>query len=179
MSDIDLPAYTRPYLRSQCVFGHITPELILSLKKYIGSRKVLEVYAGQGYLTYYLREQGITIQATSLFNSHDATWLRGTKTRVEEKSCLSAVKEYSGLFDILLVVWPTTDEDLAKSVQYLSKDIPIIFIGEITDYDQNFLGGCATDKFFAQVEERHEESCLIEYDRGGIGCDRAAVFYRK
>ena len=137
------------------LFGNLSKEMVDDLAELLAGRKILEVYAGRGHLAAALQEKGLDVKATSLRMGHDGSSKLGHVTDVEELSAMEAVCKYNPWMNALLVSWPTTDGNLAKSLQYLPDDALIIFIGEVTDYTAKpaFLGGCATDDFFEAVEE--------------------------
>ncbi len=178
----DLPDGLCPHARqlqnNERIFGYLSKPLIDDLVAFIDCQNVLEVYAGRGHLAALLAERGVSIKSTSLRQGHDGSYDLGHVCEVIEMDAVSAVVAHRNWADILLVSWPTTDMGLTEAIKYLPTDVFIIFIGEVTDYNQKppFLGGCATDKFFENVQEIKELSELIRYPT--YGCDKIKV-YRK
>lgn len=102
---------------------------------------MLEVYSGRGHLAALLAEQGVEIKATSLLHGHDASEDLGHVFLVEDIDVVSAIRKYGDWAKVILVCWPTTDSELFRSLSFLSNDIPIVFIGEITDYQRKPFSG--------------------------------------
>lgn len=136
------------------VFWENTPDFIAELTDYLKDKKVLEVFAGNGYLASLLSAKGVDITSTSLKAGHDGHDVK-MYYPVVEMSANEAVLTYTG--DVLLMSWPTTTPNAIKAVELWSKlyDKPFIFIGEVTNYERNELGGCATDEFFEKTKAIH------------------------
>lgn len=136
-------------------------ELAAALK----GKKVLEVFAGNGYLAGLLAQRGIDVLATSVLSSMDAHQ-HGIYHPVQDLNAVRAVVELGGARDVLLMCWPTvTDQALmAAEVWTQHAERSIVFIGEFTDYAKNHLGGCATDEFF----ERFNPSQVFPSYRGNM-----------
>lgn len=151
------------------LFGYLSRPLVDDLSTFCRGRNVLEVYAGRGFLTALLAEQGVSIKATSLRSGHDGSEHLGHVADVEELHAVEAVARYADWMDILLVSWPTTDQGMERIAAMLPPNIPIIFLGEVTDYSCSpaFLGGCATDAFFERVEEIPGSAGQIRYPAPG------------
>lgn len=138
------------YWRPNDQFVH---ELAMALQ----GRRVLEIFAGNGYLAGLLSARGVDILATSILSSMDAHE-RGVYHPVEDMDAVEAVKAYGNDRDVLLMCWPTVTNQALYAAQDWG-DKPIIFIGEFTDYEKNHLGGCATDEFFERFSMTHEFTC--------------------
>lgn len=125
--------------------GEFIDELCAALK----GRRVLEVFAGNGYLAGLLAARGIDVVATSLLTSMDAHE-QGIYHPVREMDAVAAVKALHGDRDVLLMCWPTVTEKAVEAALWWQelRGGPIAYIGEFTDYAKNHLGGCATDTFF-------------------------------
>lgn len=147
------------------LYAYLSKPLIDDLAVIFAGKRVLEVYAGRGYLSALLREKGVDIRATSLQQGHDGSQLLGYVHEVEPLDAESAIHHYSGECDFILTAWPTTDGGLARSLRYVNTNTLIVFIGEITDYNVSpaFLGGCATDEFFEGVVEIPEMTKRVRY----------------
>ena len=147
------------------LFGYLSKPLVDDLAKMLNGRKVLEVYAGRGHLSAALKEKGVDIKTTSLQMGHDGSYEMGHVADVEFLRSDEAIHKYNPWMNTLLVCWPTTDGNLARALQYLPDDALIVFIGEVTDYTVSppVLGGCATDEFFAAVEEVSELTKQVRY----------------
>lgn len=117
-------------------------ELVQALQ----GRRVLEIFAGNGYLAGVLASRGIDIQATSILSSMDAHDY-GIYHPVEDMDAVTAVHTYAQDADVLLMCWPTTTNQALEAAD-LWGDRPIVFIGEMTNYAIEHYGGCCTDEFF-------------------------------
>ena len=137
------------------VFWTPDERFIGELAAYIGNRKVLEVFAGNGLLAAYLSKKGVNITSTSLFRSHDSHEY-GMYFPVIEMQASAAVDELGANCDVLLMSWPVVTQDALLAALKWGRGRPIIFVGETTDYQLNQLGGCATDEFFEAVRIEHE-----------------------
>lgn len=86
-------------------WGSFTDEFVNELASWIGDRKVLEVFAGNGLLASKLAARGIDIIATSRFAGHDGHSL-GFHHKVVEMEASAAVHELGEGRDVLLMSWP-------------------------------------------------------------------------
>jgi hypothetical protein len=111
----------------------------------------LEIFAGNGYLAAQLLAQDVGVLPTTVFSSHD-NHAAGCYCKVEELGASEAVARYGKKHEVLLVCWPTVTLDVLKAAQVWGPDKDIVFIGEVTDYSKNHLGGCATDEFFDAIQ---------------------------
>lgn len=127
------------------------------LAEALRGKRVLEIFAGNGLLAGFLATRGIAVTATSVLSGMDAHD-RGFYHPVIEMNALEAVSQYGHEHDVLLLCWPTVNMMAIQAVREWTamkneKDAlaPIAYIGEVTDYAKNRLGGCATDEFFEEV----------------------------
>jgi hypothetical protein len=127
---------------------------VSELATYLKGRRVLEIFAGNGYLAAQLAARGISVTSTTLFASHDAH-NQGLYHPVEFLEAFAAVTRHGESHDVLLVSWPTVTDAVLHAAQAWGPDRDIVFIGEVTDYSKNHLGGCATDEFFECVSFTH------------------------
>lgn len=127
----------------------ITKEFCSALSTFIGNHSVLEVMAGNGLLTYGLRQYGVTSHATD-----DQSWHTSFNMWIDDLEVLdgvSAIEKYGHNVDYIIVAWPPMDsviEDIVTAIKKLNRpELRLIYIGESC-------GGCtATEKFFDMVEE--------------------------
>jgi hypothetical protein len=164
--------------RGESIFTYISKPLVDGLCGILENKNVLEVYAGRGHLSALLHERGINIKSTSLRQGHDRSETLGHVFNVEDIDAVSAVEAYKDWMGALLVCWPTTDNGMFNLLKRLPKDVPIVFIGEVTDYTITppFLGGCASDDFFHNVRENKALTQLINYQT--YGASQVKVFNR-
>lgn len=115
----------------------------------LAGRRVLEVFAGNGYLAGLLSSRGIDVVATSILSSMDAHE-RGLYHPIVELDAVAAVKALHGDRDVLLMCWPTVTEQAVEAALWWHelRGGPIAYVGEFTDYAKGHLGGCASDAFF-------------------------------
>jgi hypothetical protein len=120
-------------------------------------KRVLEIFAGNGLLAGHLASRGIDITATTIFSGHDAHDL-GLYFPVIESGAVDAVFNRGAEHDVLLICWPTTTGAVLDAVtawgwgRDRKVEGDIVFVGEVTDYEKGYLGGCATDEFFEAIE---------------------------
>lgn len=121
--------------------------------RFQGSR-ILEIFAGNGLLASKLYGRGIDIVATSLFAGHDGHD-RGFQYPVIEMEAVRAVCELGPECDVLLMSWPTTTEAAFHAIAKWGSGRPVIYIGEAprADLHMGGLPGCASDDFFAVIDE--------------------------
>lgn len=136
------------------------------LSTYLAGKSVLEVFAGNGLLAGHLASRGITVTATSILSSMDGHEL-GVYHPVDNLSASKAVAKYGLTHDVLLMCWATVTMDALRAAQAWGPGRDIVFIGEVTNYSKNHLGGCATDEFFEAIEvvhrfEHHRLKNLLE-----------------
>lgn len=130
------------------VYWQPTEAFVDELAAYLQGQRVLEIFAGNGLLAGLLAARGVEVRATSILSGMDAHE-RGLYHPVEYLDAISAVDQYGGRSDVLLVCWPTTtSEAVTRAVRRWGDRRDIVFIGEMTDYSKGHLGSCATDSFF-------------------------------
>lgn len=139
------------------VFWRPNLEFITELAQWLQGKRVLEIFAGNGYLAAELTARGIEVQATSLLSGMDAHSL-GVYHPVEPVNAEEAVRRYGDEANVLLVCWPTVTPQVLSAVTAWGADKDILYIGEVTDYAKAHLGGCATDEFFEGTFVVHEFS---------------------
>lgn len=152
-------------------WGTFDPGFIDDLARYLRGKRVLEICAGNGLLASLLRERGVDIHPTSLFRTMDGH-REGFFCEVEELDARTAADRYRETHDILLVCWPDPDEIAMQACLLWGEERPIVFIGEVTDLENGYLGGCASDLFF---ELSDETLSFDTYVSARSGLDRAGV----
>lgn len=166
------------------VFVNATQSFVDTLAAQLSGRRVLEVFSGNGFLAAHLAKCGIQITATSLRSGHDAH-AYGFFHDVEECDAREAVLRHGEQHDVLLMAWPTVTEAAIQAVRLwvelahaMGRPGDLVFVGEVTDYRKNHLGGCATDAFFEEVEIFEEipvyAGNMLEKAFWGRYCKRAA-----
>lgn len=166
-----LPLPKLPCLVRGC-YWQPTLGFLQELQAWLGQRPVLELFAGNGYLAAWLQHLGGQVTATSRLSGMDAH-AHGVYCPIRELTATEAVDQLGADHAVLLLCWPTVTEAAIAAVRAWGREKPVIFIGERTDYTTGFLGGCATDCFFAETREVHrfsqyagragEVACVLEY----------------
>lgn len=153
MRNFTLPQLALPEQVTRVVgnYWNPTPEFVEELAQFLKGRKVLEIFAGNGYLAGLLHARGIDVVATTLFAGHDCHE-RGLYFPVKKMDAAVAVLEHGDNRDVLLVSWPTVTHTVLSAALLWGFNKDIVFIGEVTDYSKKHLGGCATDEFFENME---------------------------
>lgn len=126
----------------------VTHEFCKALSTYLGNAKVLEIMAGNGILSYGLRQYGTNIIATDI-----APWdfpLKPWIPDIEPIDGIQAIQKYAHMVDYIIVSWPPMNAELTHIILALKqiKDInlKIIYIGEDC-------GGCTADSAFWELVE--------------------------
>lgn len=136
------------------VFWRPNPDFIAELATFLKGKRVLEIFAGNGYMAGWLSAEGIEVTATTQFAGHDLHYL-GLYHEVEDIDACRAVQKYGNSHDVLLICWPTTTPAAVRAAELWGPAKDIVFVGEVTDYSKMALGGCATDEFFDSVTFGH------------------------
>lgn len=147
LTQLELPA---DYIRMPGTYWTPNPQFVDELTRFLENKRVLEIFAGNGYLAGLLSARGIDIRATTQFSGHDGHE-RGVYFDVEDVDAISAVHNYGPGHDVLLVCWPTVTTAVLHAVSLWGPDRDIVFVGEVTDHSKNHLGGCGTDAFFEHM----------------------------
>ena len=161
----DIPKLSIPdgCIRVNGNFWHPNPVFVEELAEYLKGRKVLEIFAGNGYLAGLLAQRGIAVTATTRFAGHDSHE-SGVYYDVQEMEAEEAVHRYGASHDVLLMCWPTVTLAALHAVKIWGPGRDVAYIGEVTDHAKGQLGGCATDEFFDEMEFTHR----FESYRGNI-----------
>ncbi|MGL4737194.1 MAG: hypothetical protein ACRCW2_07010 [Cellulosilyticaceae bacterium] len=121
----------RETLMSLVGYTLVTQSFCQALSRFLGDKKVLEVMAGTGCLTYGLRSSGVTIHATDDLSEglYSKFWIED----LEQLDCIESIKKYGKEIDYLLVSWAADTAPLLTVVRLLKHINPrakIIYIGE-------------------------------------------------
>lgn len=141
------------HLREMMVskFGYCLPSLswIEPLSNYLKGKRVLEIMAGNGILSYLLKERGVDSLPTDNFSWKNNLWEKNQWMEVENINCIDAINKYCD-FDVILCSWPPMEDDFynaCKLAKEINPNVEIVYIGELE-------GGCtASDKFFEEFED--------------------------
>lgn len=128
-------------------FPLITEKNLDPIIKYIGDKKCLEVMAGTGSFSYYLKSKGVDIIATDnhqweLSGRWSESWCN-----IENIDCVEAIGKYSDR-EVIIISWPYMDSNAYKCLLKMREVNPkatMIYIGE-------WCCGCtANDDFFENL----------------------------
>jgi hypothetical protein len=136
--------------QSAGMYGFVSWRWVRPFVEWIGQRKVLEVMAGRGWLTYALRQKGVDVVAIddfSWFTSYDPI------TDVIEMDAVTAVDVYKDV-DIVIMSWPFMDNTAYQVLKKMHESNPSALLVYIGEY-----GGCTADElFFDHLVEVEDES---------------------
>lgn len=142
-------------------FTLLTDDWVSILAKWIGDRKVLEVFSGCGSLAKCLKDKGIDIKATDNFEWKDkwnALWYD-----VEELDAIGAIERYNDV-DIILMSWAPLNSDIDyKSLEKMREVNPnavMLILGEF--------GGCTNSQKFVDSLNEIEDEIVTEINRAYI-----------
>jgi hypothetical protein len=112
-------------------------------------KKILEVGAGNGLWAKLLKMSGSEIIATDSFESHgfseDNTYLP-----VHNLEAVAAIEQNRDC-DVLMLIWPAYDTDMAERALKAFKGSTVVYIGE------GYSGCNANDAFFEELAENWDE----------------------
>lgn len=135
-------------------FAKINKKFVKNLIKELGKDPVvLDCFAGKGYLTKALQDEGIKAIATDN-NS------RRLSKGIEKLDALDAIKKYGKNLTHVAIVWAedNTDHKILKKISKEYPHIKIINIGE-------FEGGCTgSDSFWNEIDKKDYTTKNIPYD---------------
>lgn len=155
------------------VFWRPNPDFLQELSSYLEGKRVLEIFAGNGFLARQLKDSGVDVTATSLRMGHDAHF-NGLFCDVLEMEASNAVFDYGRKHDFLLVCWPTVTDRLLAALTLWGFNKPVVYIGETPrpELGMGGLSGCATDEFFEVIRWEHE----FAHYKGNM-LEKAGVIY--
>lgn len=133
-------------------FPIVSYKWINPLAKWIGDKKVLEIMAGTGSISYALKQKGIDVIATDNFSKK----FKKRWTNIENIDCVDAIEKYGKDREVIIMSWPdinNTAYNVLKKVREVNDNAIIIYIGEI-------YGCTASDCFFEVMREIKDEKFL-------------------
>lgn len=135
------------------MFGFVSWKWVNPFVEWIGTRRVLEVMAGRGWLTHALRIKGVPVIATDDFSWANGGGWQEPLTQVDHLDAIESVKLYGEQIDILIMSWPSMDDTAYEVLKELHKVNPnalCVYIGE------GPCGCTANDNFFNHFEEEQD-----------------------
>ena len=133
-------------------FGHsvITAESLAQICKFVGTSKVLEIGAGNGYIGFAMKLSGIDIVLTDIqFNDYPSLKMIGKQpwTEIIEMDNITALKKYTDV-DCLMLIWPPPGSAMAYDSLRKFNGSKFIYIGE-------WVGGqSGTIDFFNELKDK-------------------------
>ncbi|WP_204121673.1 MULTISPECIES: SAM-dependent methyltransferase [Levilactobacillus] len=133
--DHDLRSF-RDYLETHYGMWAYTPAPFVSdLAKFVGNRAVLEVMAGNGYISKGLRDAHKTVYATDsqAWTAENETG-RHPLTAIEALSATDAWQKYQDQVGVVVMSWSPDglplDWDLLQAIRATDKDVDFVVLGE-------------------------------------------------
>lgn len=126
----------RDYLEKQYgMWAYISGPFIKSLAAYIGNSPVLEVMAGNGYISKGLRDLGLTVYPTDSLE-----WVTENQTgkhqvtQIEKLDAVSAINKYQSKVKFVIMSWApdkgTADVAVLEAIRKADNNLKLIVIGE-------------------------------------------------
>ncbi|MFC6275162.1 SAM-dependent methyltransferase [Levilactobacillus tangyuanensis] len=133
--DHDLRSF-RDYLENHYGMWAYTSEPVVNdLAEFVGDRSVLEVMAGNGYISKGLRDAGKTVYATDSqsWTAENETG-RHTLTPIEPLTALEAFEKYQNDVGVVVMSWSPdgvpVDWELLQAIRASAADVDFVVIGE-------------------------------------------------
>jgi hypothetical protein len=105
--------------------------------------QALEVMAGKGWLSYWLRKKGLNIVATTDNHSWWNFDYANCPVNVEKLTALKALRKYH--HNIVILSWPPMSNAALRVLEHVRRGVFVLYIGE--DYE-----GCtANNAFFEYI----------------------------
>lgn len=117
------------------MWAYISAPFVKDLADYIGNHSVLEVMAGNGYISKGLSDLGLTVYPTDSLD-----WVAENQTgqhqvtKIEKLDAVSAIHKYEGRVNDVIMSWApdkgTADLDVLNAIRKADHDLKLIVIGE-------------------------------------------------
>lgn len=144
------PTHTRNKYLDKGMYGFVSWKWVTPFVEWIGDRKVLEVMSGKGWLARALRDKDVSLIATDDYSWLDPLEQANTLTKIEALEPLESITAYGESIDILIMSWPSKDDEAFQVIKLLNEinpDAVIVYIGEQRG------GRTADSNFFNHYEE--------------------------
>ncbi len=127
----------RDYLEEKYgMWAYISAPFVKDLAEYIGKNSVLEIMAGNGYISKGLRNLGVKVYPTD-----SLTWTKENQTGkhqllpIEQMDAISAIKKYASEVNYVIMSWspdkdPIDQQVLQEIRKADNKQLKLIVIGE-------------------------------------------------
>lgn len=150
--------YRNLYIQ-QYGFKILSDDYLQGLYNILKNHTTLEVASGSGYLSYCLKNLGLSITSADAHPPHSVknkygfqkSWLSQSEQLNVE--CVQYLKQNSHLYSCVICSWPDYKSDFARNIlNSMIKDQTLIYIGESRS-------GCtASDEFFDLLETK----CVLQ-----------------
>ncbi|RRK10069.1 SAM-dependent methyltransferase [Lactiplantibacillus garii] len=130
----------RDYVEEQYgMWAYISAPFLKDLADFVGTAPVLEVMAGNGYVSKGLkrlhpRQTVITTDSKAWTHETDNQTGRQPVTTIEQLDAVSAFQKYADQVKFVIMAWSpdklTIDWDLLQAIRASTYDVPLICIGE-------------------------------------------------
>lgn len=127
----------------------LTDEVANILGTYLKGLKVVEVFAGTGYLAHHLRKRaGLTRHEYKAYDNQSSYRMTGRYPGVTKKNAFMAPIKKA---DVVIMTWPPYDtNDAARVVKKMRA-------GQVLIYNGESWGGCTgDDEFFSVLEDQFQ-----------------------
>ena len=137
-------------------YALLSDKWISLLADYLKDKRCLEIMAGTGALSYFLRQKDVFLITTDNHSWRNDNWENRHWATIEEIDAVEAIKKYGVNIDYIIMSWPPYDNPIAYNcliaIKETNPDIKIIYIGEGP-------GGCTGDDKF------HETAIWLEDEK--------------
>lgn len=119
------------------MWSYVNAPFAKALSEYLNSQPVLEIMAGNGYISKGLRNNN---SSQKIYTTDSQAWVTENETgkhpvtTIEKLDALSAIKKYGDQVDYVIMSWPpdkqTTDWDVLQLLRQDYPNIKFLVIGE-------------------------------------------------
>ncbi len=133
-------------------FPILTEDWILEFNTLTKGKTVVELCAGSGWLSHWLKKYGVNVTATTDDMSwHKSGRLKNILPLVENMDALTAISTYPA--DIYILSWPYMDDTALKIWEALPAGSTLLYIGEGPH-------GCTADEAFFESVDIYADSSI-------------------
>mgnify|MGYP006279308015 CR=1 FL=1 len=138
----------------------------------------MEIGAGSGLWSRLLSNAGINIIATDLIQDNRSNYgnnyrWKGQFFDVQDKEAIESIKEFGGSSNVLMMVWPPYQSNMASNALRSFSGNKIVFVGECE-------GGCtANDEFFEELNAHWNLEEIVDIPRWYGIYDNLYLYKRK
>lgn len=156
--------YLMPLVEPKGIYCFYSRELVKALAAIIGSKSCLEIAAGDGTLTRFLKDQGAHIEATD-----NQTWKHSLQYPDAVHNCDAKVALRNYKPEVVVCSWPPANNDFERSIFKTDSVQTYILIasryefasGNWTDYRKQTTFSLQEDKKLSQLVLPPELECAV------------------